>query len=207
MCQFVCRRRSCRGQAYGMFDTWSSNMTSEHVAQWIPCVKCVTSFKYIVLPYLCLVLFPPFTTFTQSGVKNQFFYTSRYPRRGVRKASVPELQSLGGLVELSILRRYGLCKNRNFSIEANFGLGDTVIAEFCSKHKKVGMVNIRGQPCGVHLCTMHPSYGKEGSVKREVCSKHKTNDIVYIRIDTCAYQGCLKRPTYGMDGSTKAELC
>jgi hypothetical protein len=57
-----------------------------------------------------------------------------------------------------------------------FGLRDQS-AEYCSKHKKIDMINVIKKKC--KHCESTARYNKAG-LRPEYCTRHKTNDMIKI---------------------------
>ena len=64
--------------------------------------------------------------------------------------------------------------------------------EFCSEHKRDGMVNVGGKRCLQHSCNTVPSYSMNGSKKRELCSEHQRDGMVNVVGKKCNRLGCSK---------------
>lgn len=80
-------------------------------------------------------------------------------------------------------------------------------AEFCSKHARAGMVNVKHKPCGIEGCSITPNFGVSGSKKAEFCSEHARAGMVDVRHKKCGKEGCSTRPHFGVLGSSRAEFC
>jgi len=53
--------------------------------------------------------------------------------------------------------------------------------EFCSEHKRDGMVDLIHKRCGHHGCSRQPSFGVDDSKKPEFCSEHKRDGMIAVR--------------------------
>lgn len=50
-------------------------------------------------------------------------------------------------------------------------------AQFCSMHKKPGMVDVHNKRCEAHGCQKHPTYGLANG-RAKFCTKHKAPEMV-----------------------------
>jgi hypothetical protein len=64
------------------------------------------------------------------------------------------------------------------------------------KHKKDGMIDIRGNKCQHDGCNIHPCYNFSDQSKALFCFAHKKDGMIDIRSKKCAYNDCTKRPHY-----------
>ncbi|CAM9813273.1 unnamed protein product [Sphacelaria rigidula] len=97
------------------------------------------------------------------------------------------------------------CINEGCSRWASYGVPG--YKAFCSKHARVGLVDVVTKKCGDEGCFKKPWYGVAGSKKAEFCSQHATAGMVNVVNKKCGDEGCSKRPSYGVAGSKKAEFC
>ncbi|CAM9492884.1 unnamed protein product [Ectocarpus sp. 8 AP-2014] len=98
------------------------------------------------------------------------------------------------------------CAHSGCNKRPSFGVEGSTRTEFCSPHKKAGMVNVGPNKCAHHGCNKRPSFGVDGSTKREFCFTHKKASMVNIS-GKCAHDGCNTQPSFGVEGSTKREYC
>ncbi|CAN0000447.1 unnamed protein product [Ectocarpus sp. 6 AP-2014] len=101
----------------------------------------------------------------------------------------------------------GKCQEHGCTKWPCFGREGTTKWEFCSKHAKKGMVDIRNKRCAHPGCNKHPSYGTGGTTKVVFCSPHAKRGMVDLLHKRCAHPGCTTRPSYGIAGSKKADFC
>ena len=99
------------------------------------------------------------------------------------------------------------CRQAGCAKQPKYGVIGTKRGEFCSEHKKDGMVDVVNKRCGYPGCTKNPSYGVAGSKKGEFCSEHKRDGMVDVVHKRCAHAGCTKKPSYGVIGTKKGEFC
>ncbi|KAG5187795.1 hypothetical protein JKP88DRAFT_206928 [Tribonema minus] len=78
-------------------------------------------------------------------------------------------------------------------------------AEFCSRHKKHQMINLRNRRCEQLGCHKEPYFGLEGH-KARFCSVHKGAIMVDVRHRRCEREGCAKQPNFAMP-DTPAMYC
>ncbi|CAG9464725.1 unnamed protein product [Pedinophyceae sp. YPF-701] len=78
-------------------------------------------------------------------------------------------------------------------------------AEFCKKHAKTGMEDVRHRKCAHKDCRKRPSYGTVGG-RAEFCKKHAKTGMEDVANRKCAHKHCRKQPTYGTVGG-RAEFC
>ncbi len=99
------------------------------------------------------------------------------------------------------------CVHQGCNTRRSFSMDGSKKAEFCFKHARSGMVNVRRDECAQERCTKQPSYGTDdGRKKAEFCSQHARTGMVNVKTKRCAHQGCTTRPSFGVDGSKKAEF-
>lgn len=83
--------------------------------------------------------------------------------------------------------------------------------EFCSAHRKPGMVNLRSKNCFREGCGQKRLYGVAGSNLAEFCTEHAVDGMVHMsRMPSCGRPGCARMGRYGVPGSSsrvEAELC
>ena len=81
----------------------------------------------------------------------------------------------------------------------NFGL-EGGKAEYCSKCRKDGMVDLKHKKCEFKGCKTQPVYGYEGG-KSQFCLGHKEDGMVNIHSKKCEFKGCKTEPCFGyIDG-------
>ncbi len=114
-------------------------------------------------------------------------------------ASFPTLQSLNEMP--------AECSHAGCTKVPSYGVDGTNKMEFCSQHKRDGMVDLRHKRCGHHGCSKQPSYGVEGTNKKEFCSQHKRDGMVDLKSKRCGHDGCSKVPSFGVEGTNNREFC
>ncbi|CAM9556217.1 unnamed protein product [Ectocarpus sp. 6 AP-2014] len=88
-----------------------------------------------------------------------------------------------------------------------FGVDGSKKREFCSQHKKKGMVDVANKRCRHSTCLKRAKFGFEGSRKREFCFQHKKPGMVSLCNKKCEHKGCFKNARFGVDGSREKEFC
>ena len=99
------------------------------------------------------------------------------------------------------------CRHQGCNKAPSFGEEGSTKREFCSGHKRDGMVDLLHKRCGHQGCTKTPSFGVVGTNKREFCSGHKRDGMVDLKNKGCLHHGCTKAPNFGVVGSNKTEFC
>lgn len=66
-----------------------------------------------------------------------------------------------------------------------YGVDGSNQREFCSEHKKDGMVNVTSRRCGQQGCTKWRYFGGSGSNQPEFCSAHKKDGMVNVVSKRC----------------------
>jgi hypothetical protein len=61
---------------------------------------------------------------------------------------------------------------------------------YCSKHKKPGMINIKGRTCSHDECLTVPVFNLPGSKKGAFCRAHKTDDMIDVENPRCKTPMC-----------------
>lgn len=79
--------------------------------------------------------------------------------------------------------------------------------QFCSKHKKIGMIDLAGKGCAHEGCKVrHPGFNLPNSTGL-YCKKHALDDMVDVRNKSkCVVEGCNTTPNYNLPGK-KARYC
>jgi hypothetical protein len=83
------------------------------------------------------------------------------------------------------------------STRANFGFKGKE-REYCSKHKKDGMIDLANKVCEEKDCIKLPSFGYDK--KRLRCAEHKLADMIDIAHATCEFKDCPVQPNFGKEG-------
>ena len=82
-----------------------------------------------------------------------------------------------------------MCKFLDCKTRPMFNIEGSDKAIYCSKHKLIGMVDVKSKTC-IHLdCKIRPTYNKEGSKTALYCLEHKLVDMVNVKSKTCIYSG------------------
>ena len=96
------------------------------------------------------------------------------------------------------------CKEDGCSKHPVFG-NEGEKAQYCSKHKKSGMVNVVSKQCKEDGCSTRSTFGNEGE-KAQYCGKHKKPGMIDLKNKRCKEDGCCKQPNFGNEGE-KAQYC
>ncbi|CAM9973322.1 unnamed protein product, partial [Sphacelaria rigidula] len=80
------------------------------------------------------------------------------------------------------------------------GVAGSKTAEFCARHAREGMINVKSKSGGNDYCISLASYGVEGG--RRAREKIGGVTTTYHVID-----GCSTEPSCGVTGSRKAKSC
>ncbi len=99
------------------------------------------------------------------------------------------------------------CHTAGCTKRSHYGVAGSTTVEFCSEHKKDGMVNVVNKRCAHAGCTKQPTFGVAGSKKTEFCSQHKKDGMVGRVRKRCAYTGCTSRPCFGFVGTKSGKFC
>ena len=73
------------------------------------------------------------------------------------------------------------CTHAGCTKQPRYGVAGTKTAEYCSEHRKDGMVNVASKRCTHAGCTKRPSYGVAGTKTAEFCSEHKKSGMVDVK--------------------------
>ncbi|CAM9559092.1 unnamed protein product [Ectocarpus sp. 12 AP-2014] len=99
------------------------------------------------------------------------------------------------------------CGHPGCGKHSSYGVKGTKEREFCGRHAKMGMVDVRSKRCGHPGCEKHPSYGAEGTKRAEFCASHAAEGMVNVSNKRCGHSRCTTRASFGAEGSRKAEFC
>ncbi len=100
-----------------------------------------------------------------------------------------------------------VCLHENCLTQSFFAHKGDLKPEFCSKHKKDGMINIVSKTCAHEGCGKIPKYGHKGETSAKFCKKHKEDTMVDIKHKKCEYEECNKHPSFANKGETSAKFC
>ncbi|CAN0173658.1 unnamed protein product [Pylaiella littoralis] len=87
-----------------------------------------------------------------------------------------------------------------------YGKAGTKNGEFCSQHRRDGMVKLFSRRCAHPGCTTHPAFGVPGS-KPELCRQHAQDGMINVVKKTCGRTDCMVTAGYGFASTNKAEFC
>ena len=80
-------------------------------------------------------------------------------------------------------------------------------AQYCSVHKKEGMVNVKDKKCIHEGCRKCASFNKINERNVLYCAAHKKEGMVNIFVKPCLYESCNKVPSFNKINETKAIYC
>jgi hypothetical protein len=80
-------------------------------------------------------------------------------------------------------------------------------AQYCSVHKKEGMVNVKDKTCIHEGCRKRPTFNTEGEANALYCATHKKEGMVDVKNKTCIHEGCRKIPIFNTEGEANALYC
>ena len=80
-------------------------------------------------------------------------------------------------------------------------------AQYCSVHKKEGMVDVKSKTCIHEGCRKQPTFNTEGEANALYCATHKKEGMVDVKSKTCIHEGCRKIPTFNTEGEANALYC
>ena len=72
------------------------------------------------------------------------------------------------------------CIHKGCGTVAIFNYPNKNGGQYCSKHKKVGMVNKKKMKCIYPNCNLHPNFNYPGKKGRLYCGKHKKEGMVNL---------------------------
>lgn len=102
-----------------------------------------------------------------------------------------------------------ICKEENCNSIAKYNLIKQKPALYCSKHKKVEMVNISIKYCIENDCYYTPSFNYENLPKR-FCKTHKKNNMINVKHKKCEFiednKKCTFIASYNLKNQT-AKFC
>lgn len=122
-----------------------------------------------------------------------------------------------GMVEIVIQPRR--CATKDCDAIARYGEAGASVPKFCSKHAKVGTVDVTVEILGKKLgprkrcveqgCTRFPTFGFEGDKTSTFCREHAREGTVDVTVKevTCAEGMCHQSPIYGVHGGTVPFYC
>ena len=100
-------------------------------------------------------------------------------------------------------RRKNICED--CGIRANFNYENIKFGIRCSKHKEIGMIDIKHKKCQYTDCKKRPTFNIEGEICPRFCADHKEIRMINLVDKTCEY--CKKIPIYNIEGELKGRFC
>jgi hypothetical protein len=103
---------------------------------------------------------------------------------------------------MEIIKPKRLCKELDCDKLSSFSFNNN--PEYCKKHKKDGMKNMRIKKCLEDGCEKFPSFGFEGEIQK-FCKDHIKKGMINLAHKKCKKDGCQKLPSFGF--GNKREYC
>ena len=100
-------------------------------------------------------------------------------------------------------RRKNICEE--CGIRANYNFSNIKFGIRCSKHKEIGMIDIKHKKCQYTDCKKRPTFNIEGEICPRFCADHKEIRMINVVDKTCEY--CKKIPIYNIEGELKGRFC
>ena len=102
-------------------------------------------------------------------------------------------------------RRKNICEE--CGIRANYNFANIKFGIRCSKHKEIGMIDVKHKTC-IHIgCKKQPVFNIEGEITPRFCVEHKEIGMIDIKHKKCQYTDCKKRPTFNIEGEICPRFC
>ena len=102
-------------------------------------------------------------------------------------------------------RKKNICED--CGIRAIFNYENITFGIRCSKHKKIGMINVKHKTCEIENCRKIPIYNNEGESKGRFCLEHSQIGMFDVKHKKCEYINCKKQPHFNFEGETKGRFC
>ncbi len=99
------------------------------------------------------------------------------------------------------------CSNKTCNVRPNFGYRTDIRPTFCTKHKKMDMVNIRSKTCQKEGCRKQPYFNYINKKQGILCNDHKEPNMVNVKDKTCQQEGCTTRASYNFEGKKQGVFC
>ncbi|CAM9721941.1 unnamed protein product [Laminaria digitata] len=102
------------------------------------------------------------------------------------------------------------CGHPTCVTRACYGVDGSKKTEFCPRHAKDGMVNVRKLRCRHEDCTKRARFSVPvpGSIeKAEFCAEHARAGMIDAGSKTCLHESCGKWPSFGIHGSRVTVFC
>ena len=90
------------------------------------------------------------------------------------------------------------CKEENCNTWPNFNLPNKKIGIYCSKHKKVDMVDVKHKKCLQENCNKNANFNLQNEKVGIYCVKHKKENMVNVVNKKCVEQNCNKQPVFNL---------
>ena len=85
---------------------------------------------------------------------------------------------------------------------------DGLPAQYCSKHRLEGMVNVMSKRCAHEEgCGRQPNFNFPGSKGGVYCDEHKKPGMVNVKNKLCADEGCGRQPSFNLPGMKGGVYC
>lgn len=97
-----------------------------------------------------------------------------------------------------MVSRNPTCMEEGCKKQPTFGLPGEP-AQYCSAHKRDGMIDEKHPRCIHAGCEKQCAYGFPGQ-RPQYCASHKLDDMEEVKAKKCAEKGCKVRPSFGLPG-------
>lgn len=103
------------------------------------------------------------------------------------------------------------CGQSTCVTRASYGIEGSKKTEFCPRHAKDDMVNVRKLTCRHEGCSKRARFTyqqqQQHRKQAEFCAEHAKAGMVDAGSKTCRHESCVKWPSFGNDGSRATIFC
>jgi len=104
------------------------------------------------------------------------------------------------------MRRY-YCAHPDCNLQSSFNYPTESFGIYCSKHKKIGMINVIKKRCMHPDCNTCPVYNYSGENLGIYCKLHKKPEMIDVKCKRCAYSNCNKRASFNNSKEHIGKYC
>ena len=92
-------------------------------------------------------------------------------------------------------------------IKAIFNFKGELYGILCSKHKEIGMVDVKNKKCEYNGCNKQPVFNNPEEKEGKFCSEHKEAGMINVKHKKCEHEGCNKQPVFNNPKEKEGKFC
>jgi EsV-1-7 cysteine-rich motif len=99
-----------------------------------------------------------------------------------------------------------ICLFPNCGIRALFNFRGESRGVRCSKHKEIGMTDIKSKKCASIGCGKRPAFNFAGELPK-FCATHQLIGMTNVKNKKCEHENCSRQPIFNFEGEKKGKFC